>query len=172
MSSDTEPVIVVGVNGSRASAAALRWAAEEADRRQARLRVVLGWSPRSDAPYAPADGRPTRDQQREAAGERLTALLRRVFRSGVPWRLTPELAEGTAERILVEESADADLLVLGAAAPPYSSARSVGPVVRACLSRARCPVVVVSPPEGAVRSAMASDPAHGERPHLIAVPGA
>jgi len=171
MSSVTEPVIVVGVNGSRASLAALRWAAEEADRRHARLRVVLAWSPHAAACYAPAVGRPTREQQREAAGQKLTALLRRVFRTGLPWRLTPELAEGVAERVLVEESADADLLVLGAAAPPSTSGRSVGPVVRACLSRARCPVVVVGPAECAGRPAMGSDPARGKRPHLAAVPG-
>jgi nucleotide-binding universal stress UspA family protein len=172
MSSVTEPVVVVGVNGSRASVAALRWAAEEADRRHARLHVVLVWSPRAAASYAPAAGRPTAEQQREAAGKKLTALLRRVFRAGLPWRLTPELAQGVAERVLVEESADADLLVLGAAAPPCTSGRSVGPVVRACLSRARCPVVVVSPAEDNDPSETISDPAPTERPHLVAVPGA
>jgi nucleotide-binding universal stress UspA family protein len=172
MSSMTEPVVMVGVNGSRASAAALRWAAEEADRGDARLRVVFGWSRRFDAPYAPAGSRPTPEQQRQAAGEALTAQLRRVFGSGLPWRLTAELAEGIAERLLVEESADADLLVLGSAGAPCSRARPVGPVVRACLSRASCPVVVVSPAEGVEPSAMITDHARGERPHLVAIPGA
>jgi len=171
MSTVTEPVVVVGVNGSRASAAALRWAAEEADRRHAWLRVVLSWSPRSDAPYALADGRPTPEQQRQAAAQTLTAMLHRVFGTGLPWRLTPEVARGTAERVLVEESKDADLLVLGSAAPPYSQARSVGPVVRVCLSRARCPVVVVSPATGTDPAEMTSGPA-SERAPLVAVPGA
>jgi|SRR6185437_931799 len=161
-----EPLVVVGVNGSRASAAALRWAAEEADRRHARLRVVLGWSPRSDASYALADGRPTPEQQRLTAGETLTTQLRSVFGSALPRRITAEVATGAAERVLVEESADADLLVLGSATPRYSQARSVGPVVRACLSRARCPVVVVSPAK------VPSDPAREQPSHLVAVRGA
>ncbi len=171
MSSVTEPVVVVGVNGSRASAAALRWAADEADRRHAWLRVVRGWSPQFDAPYAPADIRPAPELQRQAAGEALSALLRGAFGARLPQRVTAELTEGVAERLLVEESADADLLVLGSAAVPCSRARSVGPVVRACLSRAHCPVVVVSPAEDADPSAMVSDHARGERPHLVAVPG-
>lgn len=171
MSSVTEPVVVVGASGSRASAAALRWAADEADRRRARLRVVRAWSPVFDAPYAPADIRPAPEQQRQAAGEALSALLRRVFGSRLPQRVTAEVTEGVAERLLVAESARADLLVLGSAAPPYSQARSVGPVVRACLSRAQCPVVVVSPAEEADPSAMISDHAADERPHVVAVPG-
>ncbi len=171
MSSVTEPVVVVGVSGSRASAAALRWAADEADRRQARLRVVRGWSPVFDAPYAPADIRPAPELQRQAAGEALSALLRRVFGSRLPQRVTAELAEGVAERLLVAASAEADLLVLGSAVQPCSRARSVGPVVRACLSRAQCPVVVVSPAQDADPSVTISDHAD-ERPHPVAVPGA
>lgn len=172
MSSVTEPVVLVGVSESWASVAALRWAADEADRRHARLRVVRGWSPAFDAPYAPADIRPAPEQQRKAAGEALSALLRRVFGAQLPQGVTAELAEGIAERVLVAESGKADLLVLGSATKPYSRARSVGPVVRACLSRARCPVVVVSPAESADPSAMISDHAAGERPHLVAAPGA
>lgn len=172
MSSVIEPLVVVGVSGSRASAAALRWAAEEADQRHAWLRVVRSWSPQFDAPYAPADIRLAPEQQRQTAGEALSALLRGVFGSRLPDRVIAELTEGVAERVLVEESADADLLVLGSAAVPCSRARSVGPVVRACLSRAHCPVVVVSPAEDADPSAMISDHARGEQPHLIAVPGA
>jgi nucleotide-binding universal stress UspA family protein len=171
MSSVTEPVMVVGVSGSRASEAALRWAADEADRRQARLRVVRGWSPVVDAPYAPADIRPAPELQRQAAGEALSALLRRVFGARLPQRVTAELAEGIAERLLVAESADADLLVLGSTTPPYSRARSVGPVVRACLRRAHCPVVVISPAEDADPSATIRDHAD-ERLHPVAVPGA
>lgn len=169
MSSVTEPVVVVGVNESRASVAALRWAAEEADRRHARLRVVRGWSSAAHAPYAPVGGCPQPGQQHQAAARGLTALLRQVFGTRLPGSVTAELTEGVPERVLVAASAGADLLVLGAAAPSYSQARSVGPVVRACLSRARCPVVVVSP---AKDRELPSDQARGEPPHLAAVPGA
>jgi len=49
-----------------------------------------------------------------------------------------------AERVLVDLSAGADLLVLGSASG-LTDGRSIGPVIRGCLSRAHCPVVVVGP---------------------------
>jgi len=172
MNNVTEPVVVVGVNGSRASAAALRWAAEEADRRHARLRVVRAWNIEFDAPYAPADIRPSPEQQRQAAGEDLDVLLRSVFGSQPPWNLTTELVEGMPERVLAGASAGADLLVLGSATPPFSQARSVGPVARTCLSRAVCPVVVVSPAESDDPMARIGDAADAARPRLVAATGA
>ena len=58
--------------------------------------------------------------------------------------MSTEVTEGNPERALVDSSAGADLLVLGAASGQLAS-RSLGPVVRTCLSRAHCPVVVVGP---------------------------
>jgi nucleotide-binding universal stress UspA family protein len=60
----------------------------------------------------------------------------------VPGEVATELTEGGAGRTLVDVSADADLLVLGSGSP---AAESVGPVIRACLSHAHCPVVIVRP---------------------------
>jgi nucleotide-binding universal stress UspA family protein len=151
--------IVVGVSGSEASAAALRWAADEARRRHAALRVVRSWDAEFTAPYAAADGRLTPGQQRAAASEELTALIRTSFGSVFPAGVTAELAEGAAERTLVDRSAGADLLVLGSASSAAPIGRSIGPVVRACLSRAQCPVVVVwAAPARSPRGDRAGDP--------------
>lgn len=150
MNSASEPVILVGVDGSRASAAALRWAAAEARRRHAGLRVVRAWNPEFDAPYAPAGVRASAGQQRAAAGADLDAVMRAVFGSRVPAWVTVELVLGMAERVLVDRSAGADLLVLGSASPPTQTARSIGPVIRVCLSRARCPVVVCAADQPAI----------------------
>lgn len=49
-------MVVVGVSGSSASAGALRWAADEARRRHAALRVVRSWHAEVHAPYAAAAG--------------------------------------------------------------------------------------------------------------------
>lgn len=84
-------------------------------------------------------------QQRSAAGESLATALHAAFGPEIPDHVTAEVAEGVAERVLADRSAGAGLLVLGCAAPPAAAARSVGPVVRNCLSRAHCPVVVISP---------------------------
>ena len=138
----SQPAVVVGVSGSRASVAALRWAVDEAQRRHALLRIVRCWDPVTRAPCAPAEGQLTRAQQREAASKSLAALMRAEFGTEAPAGVMAELAQGTAERTLVDRSAGADLLVLGSESPPAATGRSIGPVVRACLSRAACPVVV------------------------------
>jgi nucleotide-binding universal stress UspA family protein len=140
MSSTRQSAVVVGVSGSRASAAALRWAAAEARRRSVRLRVVRSWDLAFTAAYSAAAGSLTPDQQRGAASEGLAAAVRATFGAMVPDAVGAELREGHAERTLVDLSADAGLLVLGSGSPP---AESAGPVIRACLSRAHCPVVVV-----------------------------
>ncbi|HEY5358787.1 MAG TPA: universal stress protein [Streptosporangiaceae bacterium] len=133
--------IVVGVSGSEASAAALRWAADEARRRHATLRVVRSWDAEFTAPYA-AGRHLTRGQQREAARAELSAQVRTALGSPCPAGVAAELAEGLAERTLVDRSAGAALLVLGSASPAAGTGRSIGPVVRACLRHAQCPVVV------------------------------
>jgi nucleotide-binding universal stress UspA family protein len=137
-----QPAVVVGVSGSRASAAALLWAAAEARQRSARLRVVRSWDLECTAAYAAVAGSLTADQQRGAACEGLAAEVRATFGEMVPDAVAAELKEGIAERTLVDLSADADLLVLGSGSP---AAESAGPVIRACLSHAHCPVVVVRP---------------------------
>jgi nucleotide-binding universal stress UspA family protein len=135
--------IVVGVDGSAGSAAALRWACREAGLRGAEVHAVHAWEApcHSMASYAvPAQGRP-----RESDFDTLwkTVLPDRV--PGVAVRT--EVAAGLAARVLLERCAGADMLVLGTGggqAGPSGSGRSVGPVIRACLLRSPCPVVVIS----------------------------
>jgi nucleotide-binding universal stress UspA family protein len=55
-----------------------------------------------------------------------------------------EVAEGLPARVLLDRCAGADMLVLGTASDVPGSARSAGPVIRALLRRAPCPVVVIS----------------------------
>jgi nucleotide-binding universal stress UspA family protein len=142
--------IVAGVSGSMASLGALRWAAEEAWRLQAQLTVVRTWHPELPAPYAVPSGHPDAARLRQDAERGLAATLQQAFGPDAPAGLVSEVAEGMAERILVDRSADADLLVLGSTSVPTVIGRSIGPVIRSCLSRARCPVVVIGP-EGLAR---------------------
>jgi hypothetical protein len=55
-----------------------------------------------------------------------------------------EVVPGLAARVLLERCAGADMLVLGTAGDAAGSPSSAGPVIRACLRRAVCPVVVIS----------------------------
>jgi nucleotide-binding universal stress UspA family protein len=142
MKTGITPTIVVGVCGSRASAAALRWAADEARRRDAHLHVVLCWTAEPRAYYAPARDRHGARGQDYAPN--LAATVRRMLDGDAPRGLTTQVVEGGAERALVQESAGADLLVLGSTSSGLAG-HSVGPVIRACLGHADCPVVVVGP---------------------------
>ena len=139
-----KPTILVGVSGSPASAAALRWAEDEAERRHGELKIVLIWQPERRASYARppqlADGHAGQEHARRELADTIRAVLgQRPLHDA-----TTVVVEGRAERELVAESAGADLLVLGS-----GSRMSIGPVVRTCLSHAHCPVVVVSAPSGA-----------------------
>lgn len=135
--------ILVGVSGSPASLAALRWARDEAERRACRLRVVLVWQPDERASYAGQKCRDDGTERPEHAWCVVTEAVRAVVGSG-PWRnMTVEAVEGRIEPCLIAASEDADLLVLGS-----GPAAVIGPVVRACLTAARCPVVVVSKETG------------------------
>jgi nucleotide-binding universal stress UspA family protein len=141
----TAPRIVVGVTGSAASVAALTWAVWEAELRGAVLHAVHAWEPaaRGRAPYAPGL-REHRDDERDVA----TALLRSVVQQSMG-AVQPglggagpllEAAEGLPVQVLLHCTAGAELLVLGG-----SQAADLGPVARACLRAAPCPVVAVSP---------------------------
>lgn len=59
-------------------------------------------------------------------------------------RFRVEVADGLAARVLLDRCPGADMLVLGTSSDSAGALRSAGPVIRACLRRAPCPVVVIS----------------------------
>ena len=148
----TEPApqrIVVGVHRSAASLAALRWAAGEARLRRATVHVVHAWEPAARrASYAILGDQAPSGQERLRAEGVLAGVMRTVYGSEVPAGITAELAEGTAERILVQRSRGAGLLVLGAVGAGLTE-RPAGPVIRACMRSARCPLVIITAAAGA-----------------------
>ncbi len=98
-----KPTIVVGVSGSPASALALRWAAAEADRLDAQLKIVLIWNIEPRAYYAPAITSDDYDRRQERAVSGLAATVRVVLGAAPPDALTV-VAQGIPERALVEHS--------------------------------------------------------------------
>jgi nucleotide-binding universal stress UspA family protein len=131
--------IVVGVDGSTESAAALRWACREASLRGAEVHAVHVREAKchSLASYAAAASPSPEDDIEE--------MWRSVLPDGVgATPIRTEVIEGLAPRMLLDRCAGADMLVLGTASDVPGSSRSAGPVIRACLRRAPCPVVVIS----------------------------
>ena len=134
----------MGVDGSAGSLAALRWAVREAGLREAALHVVRAWEDTAKrvAPYAshayPAD----RAEDHLTAEGRLQADVAAVLGPAPLGTVAVQVAEGLAARVLLDHAAGADLLVLGCATRRQPD--GIGPVARACLRHATCPVVVVS----------------------------
>ncbi len=147
---DGQQRIIVGVDGSAASLPALRWAADEARLRRSPLHIVSAWDAATHAAsYADADGSPvTRAERETIAKDAFAAAIRTVFGPQLPEGVTAELTEEAPERILLARSADAGLLVLGATSRPWPVEWFAGPVVRACLAHANCPVVVIGSAAG------------------------
>jgi nucleotide-binding universal stress UspA family protein len=158
MTTARQPAIVAGVSGSRASVTALGWAAGETARLHGRLHAILVWTAPPRASYAPQPPPLDREKSRERAHRDLAAAVRAVFGPAPPDYLVTEVVEGQPERALPEKSAGADLLVLGSASARGLAGRSLGPVIRTCLSRAHCPVVVVGPEDISGDSAAAVSP--------------
>ncbi len=144
--------IVVGVDGTTASAAAVRWAVREALLRQASVHLIFAddHDRRHRAPYAGWWNEPPPDADAATA---LDAAEQQVSQTLPPTRLSSERADGSPSRVLIDRSAGAEMLVLGSAYQPGRSASDawppMGPVTRDCLRGAACPVVVIASSEGA-----------------------
>lgn len=136
--------VVVGVDGSVTSVAALAWAAREARLRQAELRAVCVWEDTGQcrAPYATCQGVPSRAEGRAVAASLLSASVRAVFGPAPPPWLRTEVVDGRPEQVLPGRAAGSEMLVLGGSSIPTAP----GPVHRACLHGASCPVAVVGCP--------------------------
>ncbi|MEU9025813.1 universal stress protein [Actinomadura sp. NPDC048394] len=139
--------IVVGVDGSAASLAALLWAADEAELRHAELVAVRAWRASREwlAPYAVAAARPSPGQERERARSGLAADVRRTLGPAPRVPVRQELVRGEGARALISRAAGARLLVLGGRPDGPSPDVPPGPVASACLRHPPCPVVLVPP---------------------------
>jgi nucleotide-binding universal stress UspA family protein len=143
--------IVVGVDGSPPSLAALRWAAEEARLRSAGLVALHAWTFVPSAPIAepgmipmPAsDLAGQLDAERGAAQDEVDAAIAEAFPTGPPVEIERRLVEESAGEALVSEGENADLLVVGSSGKSGLASVVLGSVSRHVAAHARCPVVVV-----------------------------
>lgn len=142
---DQDRRVVVGVDGSTASLTALRWAGREAGLRQARLHVICVMDPGRvrAAPYAGCARRSAAEAENAVPRDAwLKALVDTALGDSPLVTVDTEVVAGLAAKVLISCAAGADLLVLGD--PATSQHDVIGPVARACLRHAPCPVVVVS----------------------------
>lgn len=138
--------IVVGVDGSEQSLSALRWAGLLAAATGADIEAVIAWEYPTTygEPVYTDDWRPDLD-----AGQVLEDALQEAFGEHRPTRLKTQVLEGPARVVLLEESAQADLIVIGSRGHGGFTGMLLGSVSAACAEHARCAVLVVHADPGA-----------------------
>jgi nucleotide-binding universal stress UspA family protein len=123
-------VIVVGVDHSAGAKNAPRFAATEAQLRHATLRPVHAWQ------FA----------QRHAAEAALEATPRETIPDEGALSVELRVVEGLPASVLVDESRDAELLVVGSRGLGGFRGLLLGSVSQQCAQHAACPAVIVRAP--------------------------
>ncbi len=135
--------IVVGIDGSPTSEEALRWAFDEAKLAGAELVVLHGWSYPYPLWRAEADG--PRDEMKLDALRQLEASIDSLGTRSGEGEITvhARLVEEGAAKALIDEAADADLVVVGSRGRGGFASLLLGSVSRAVVQHAPCPVAVI-----------------------------
>ena len=138
---------VVGVDGSNDSRTALAWAVAQATGRDTQILALCVWM----APILPSDaiGQPAllMDWNRFEAELRrhLDEIIASVRFAGMTAgpEITPRVQQGRAARTLIDNSEDAELLVVGTKGQGGLSGVLLGSISRQCATHATVPVAVV-----------------------------
>jgi nucleotide-binding universal stress UspA family protein len=137
---DERPRIVVGVDGSEPSKAALRWAIHQGKLTGAVVEAVTAWQvPANTGWMSPADMPDYQDDARIV----LTEALAEMCAIDPEVEVRPRVVQGRAARVLVDTAQGADLLVIGNRGHGGLAEALLGSVGLFCAHHAPCPVVVM-----------------------------
>ncbi|WP_405547070.1 universal stress protein [Streptomyces phaeochromogenes] len=136
--------IVLGVGEDAHSTEAVRFAFQEAEERRVALEAVRAWRCPSheSAEHPLLAGDPAHHHEQRAV-ETLEAVLRDVVADHPSVELRRRVVEGTTREALLDASADAGLLVVGARRRQGHFGLQLGRVAHAVLHHSACPVAVV-----------------------------
>ena len=146
MSERTER-IVVGIDGSALSKAALRWALAEAARRAADVDVVHAWNPPTIAftPYAATAVPVVGAEDVEAAAARAMAqTMAEVADAAAGIDVTTAIERGNPAEVLAEKAKGAVLVVVGSHGHGGFAGMLLGSTSNQLLHHSPAPVVVVN----------------------------
>jgi nucleotide-binding universal stress UspA family protein len=136
--------LVVGIDGSPPSKAALRWAIGYAALTDGVVDAVTAWDYPANYEWVPVvvEGEAFRDQ----AVARLEEAVREVAGREPLVKVVETVVQGHPAQILVDEARGADLLVVGSRGHGAFTSALVGSTSERCVRHALCPVVVVHSP--------------------------
>ena len=146
--------VVVGVDGSASSLAALRFAAEAAGLRGGILHVVHAWT----MPYWAYSGRMwspdalSLNERQAQAQTTLRESLRRGLGDTGDLAVEHSLVEGPADTALLDAAEGADLLVVGSRGRGGWKGLLLGSVSMRCITQSPCPVAVARDADSAAGS--------------------
>lgn len=144
----TQHTIVVGIDGSAASKAALAWAVDEARRRSASVTAVHAWQFPAIG-FAGYGGTMvplvTMEDIEKLAHDSARDTIAEVVGTDVSVPVLTSILHGHPATVLVEAAKDADLLVVGSEGHGAFAGMLLGSVSTHVVHHAPCPVVVVRP---------------------------
>ncbi|MEH1100779.1 universal stress protein [Micromonospora sp. CPCC 205561] len=144
MSSNTGAPVVVGVDGSADALDAVRVAAREAAARRRPLRVVHAFIwPLTATPLGAAEGAPAGAGLRHQAERYVAEAVAEAGRAAPEVPVTGAVVDGAATPVLLDESREAALMVLGHRGLGGFAGLLIGSVTVQLSAHALCPVLVV-----------------------------
>jgi nucleotide-binding universal stress UspA family protein len=136
---ERSPIVVVGIDGSDESSAALRWAAEEARLRGAVLKVVSVWHlPTAGYMAVPISMEDTRAATVELIDQQIKEVL-----GATPDPTLREVREGSPAPQLLDAAKGASQIVVGSRGRGGFSGLLLGSVSAQVAHHAPCPVTIV-----------------------------
>ncbi len=141
----TTECVVVGVDGSPASAMAMAWAARYAAAMGATVRAVMAWHYPTAAGPAPVGVAPAAvtSEVEQSRQEIMDKAIAATFGEPPAVPVERRVVYGHPAQVLIDESKDADLLVVGSRGHGGFTGMMLGSVSTHCVTHASCPVTVV-----------------------------
>lgn len=140
----TWKTVMVGVDGSPSSHKALQWAASEAADHRAELVVVNVWEHSLVVPGGgPSVSEHELPDPNHHTAEDLLTQIKGVLGEDPQVRVQPVVKQGNPAKVLIEQSEDAQLLVVGTRGHGGFRGLVLGSVSQHVAAYAHCPVTVV-----------------------------
>lgn len=132
--------IVVGVDGSPSSKAALRWAIHQAQMTGTSVDAVTAW--RYPATYGQPPVINIYDYE-DGARQILTQAINEVSAEDSEVPVRPHVVQGHPAQVLLDAADGAELLVVGSRGHGGFAEALLGSVGQHCVHHAPCPVVII-----------------------------
>lgn len=141
MDTNSHKQVVVGVDGSETSKAALKWAARLAPSLGATIHAIVAWE--YPVIFGLEGGLPLDWKPDQFAKEILDKSLEEVFGKNRPPGLRGSISQGHPTFVLLDAAKDAEMLIVGSRGLGGFAGLLLGSVSSSCAEHAKCPVLVV-----------------------------